>query len=81
MDNNEGFSDPRYTQLVQTISNETDPARLKTAYSQINDLLLDESFLMYMSPYPTLMAGRTGVHDVAPNLHGGWDFTTAWMEA
>jgi peptide/nickel transport system substrate-binding protein len=81
MSNNEGYIDPTYTQLVAAVTAETDPSKLQADYSQINDLLLDESFVMYISPYPTLMLGRTAAHDVSPNLHGGWDFTSAWLES
>jgi peptide/nickel transport system substrate-binding protein len=78
--NNEGFQDDRYTQLVANATTEVDPTKLMQVYSQINDLLLDESFVMYVSPYPTLMATRAGVHDMTPNLHGGWTFTDTWVE-
>jgi hypothetical protein len=57
-----------------------DPTRLKQLYSQLNDVLLDESFVMYMSPYLLLMLARAGFHDLAPNLHGGWAYTDAWLE-
>ncbi len=79
--NNEGFQDDRYTQLVSQATTEVDQTSLKQVYSQINDLLLDESFVMYISPYPTLMTTRAAVHDMTPNLHGGWTFTDAWLEA
>ena len=81
IDNNEGFRDDRYTQLVSNASTEVDQSRLKQVYSQINDLLLDESFVMYITPYPTLMMSRAAVHDMTPNLHGGWTFTDTWLEA
>jgi peptide/nickel transport system substrate-binding protein len=79
--NNEGFKSDVYSSLVTQVSTENDPAKLKQLYSQLNDVLLDESFVMYMSPYLLLMVGRNALHDLTPNLHGGWSFTDAWLDA
>ncbi len=80
-DNNEGFKSDTFTNLVQQVNTEVDPARLKQLYAQLNDVILDESFVMYMSPYLLLMLARAGVHDVVPNLHGGWAYTDAWLDS
>ncbi len=80
-DNNEGFSSDTYNSLVAASLTETDPAKLKQIYSQINDVILDESFIMYLTPNPVTLIARTGVHDMTPNLHGGWQFTDAWLDA
>ncbi len=78
--NNVGYSDDRYTQLIASVGSETDPVKQKQIYAQINDVLLDESFAMYLSPTPIIMLGTAGLHDVTPNAHGGWLLTTTWLD-
>jgi len=52
-----GFSNDQYTQLVNAIAVETDPAKQKVLYGQLNDLLLDQCFLMpIMSAVPSVLA-------------------------
>jgi ABC-type transport system substrate-binding protein len=80
-DNNENFKDDRYTQLVADAGSTTDPTKLKDVYAQLNDTLLDESFAIYLSPNLTTMLARQNVRDVLPNMHAGWTYTTAWMDA
>jgi peptide/nickel transport system substrate-binding protein len=77
--NNEGFENEQYTQLVNDMVLETDAQKLKQIYSQLNDILLDESFFMFISPSATLMVTRANVQDVTPHLRGGWNFTDAWL--
>ncbi|MBV9580800.1 MAG: ABC transporter substrate-binding protein, partial [Chloroflexi bacterium] len=51
-----GFVDDQYTQLVNAIAVETDPAKQKTLYGQLNDVLLDQCFLMpIMSAIPAVL--------------------------
>src|SRR5205085_1818258 len=48
--NNSGFSTPTYAQLVDAANAETDAGKLKQIYSQLNDIVLNESFICPMSP-------------------------------
>jgi ABC-type transport system substrate-binding protein len=51
-----GFVNDQYTQFVNAMAVETDPARQKTLYGQLNDLLLDQCFLMpIMSAVPSVL--------------------------
>jgi peptide/nickel transport system substrate-binding protein len=79
-DNSSGFKDQHFSQLVSEAGTDTNPTRLKQVYSEINDVLLDESFVMFLSPSALIMLARAGVHDITPNLYGGWHFTDAWVE-
>src|SRR5262249_20343010 len=79
-DNSSAFKSERFSKLVQDAGTLTDPPQLKQVYSQINDLLLDESFAMFLSPNSLIMLARAGVHDITPNLYGGWHFTESWLE-
>lgn len=44
------YSSARYTALIDRLLDETDEAKLKPAYAEITQLLLDESFVMPLSP-------------------------------
>jgi ABC-type transport system substrate-binding protein len=80
-DNNEGFRTDAYASLVAASLTETDPAKLKQIYSQINDILLDESFVIYITPNPVTLLARAGVKSITPHMHGGWLFTDTWLAA
>ncbi len=79
--NNEVFTDPIYSQLVGSIGSETDQSKLKLVYTQLNDFLLDQSFVMPISPTPLKMIGGAGVAGLTPHWHGGWLYTTASVAA
>jgi peptide/nickel transport system substrate-binding protein len=79
--NNVGFSDPQYVQLVNEVGTATDQTKLQQIYSQINDMILDQSFAMYLSPQLVTAVAQSSVHDLTPHLHGGWAFTNTWLDA
>jgi peptide/nickel transport system substrate-binding protein len=78
--NNAGFSDDTYTNLVAMVGAEPDPTRQRQLASQINDFLLDQSFVMTLGTNPLTLLARVGVHGVAPNLHQGFSFTDVWLD-
>jgi peptide/nickel transport system substrate-binding protein len=80
-DNNEGFKSDAYASLVAAALTETDAAKLKQIYSQINDIILDESFVMYVTPNTLTLLARAGVQSITPHLHGGWLLTDTWLAA
>lgn len=77
--NNEGYEDQTYAGLVADLTRETDPARLSQIYAQINDILLDQSFFMFIAPNAVLMLAGANVRDVNANAHGGWSLSDAWL--
>jgi peptide/nickel transport system substrate-binding protein len=79
--NNEGFKSDAYSQLVTAAGTETDPARQKQIYAQLNDLILDESFAPIVASSPGVMMTTTKVHGMAPTYHASFSFTNAWLEA
>jgi peptide/nickel transport system substrate-binding protein len=77
--NNSGYKTDQYSQLVSAAGTEPDPARQQQIYTQLNDLLLDESFGMFVSSAPPTMLTTSGLHDVQPVSIGGFGFTQAWL--
>jgi peptide/nickel transport system substrate-binding protein len=75
------FKDETYTQLVQAAGSEIDAAKRKQLYSQINDLILDQSFTMNVSSFLAVSVATGKVHGVqrAPT-GGGPILVDAWMD-
>ena len=78
--NSSGFVSDTYTQLVTAANAEPDKAKRKQLYTQLNDLFLDESFLMVLGTTPARALTRAGVKDIRNNAHGGFSFTHTWLE-
>ncbi|MBV9579031.1 MAG: ABC transporter substrate-binding protein [Chloroflexi bacterium] len=74
-----GFKDDQYTALVQSASVTTDAGQLKLQLSQLNDYLLDQSFVMVLCASPSLMLTNTNVHGLRFTRHQGVDWTNAWL--
>jgi len=81
LNNNEGFKSDNYTQQVAAAGTETDPTRQKQIYAQLNDLVLDESFVAIVSTSPQIMLTTARVHGLSPTAHASFSFTNAWMDA
>ena len=56
--NNVGYSDERYTQLIASAGSETDPSKQTQLYAQINDVLLDEKLRYVPVAYSDRHAGN-----------------------
>jgi peptide/nickel transport system substrate-binding protein len=81
VNNNSAFSTDAYTSLVGAAASEPDPAKLKAINSQLNDLFLDESFAICVATGPVTMVASAKTHGIAPNYHGGFTYTDAWLES
>jgi ABC-type transport system substrate-binding protein len=77
--NTAGFKSEAYTQLVNQLSTEPDDAKRAQLYAQMNDLLLDESFLMPLAPQRSPMVMKANVHGPRRDMAGGVYFTDTWM--
>jgi peptide/nickel transport system substrate-binding protein len=79
--NNEGYKNERYSQLIASGAAEPDPAKRKQIYSQLNDILLEDSFVMVIAPYPPRLVTTAAVHDVVTptSQPTNFTFTDAWM--
>jgi ABC-type transport system substrate-binding protein len=68
-------------QLVTTAGTETDPAKQKQIYAQLNDLVLDESFVAVVSTSPQIPMTSANVHGLSTTYHASFSFTGAWLDA
>jgi peptide/nickel transport system substrate-binding protein len=80
--NNEGYKNDTYTQLVASAASEPDPAKRKTIYAQINDIILEDSFVMVITNYPPKMVASSKVHDlVSPtSVPSFFWLTDVWLD-
>ena len=80
--NNQGFKDDRYTALIEAAAAEPDTAKRRQIYSEINDILLDESFVACITTYPPKMVTHAKLHDVVTpeSIPSEFYFNEAWLE-
>ena len=79
--NNEGYKNDTYTQLIAAGAAEPDAAKRKAIYSQLNDILLDDAFVMVLTPFPPRLVTTSAVHDVVTpdSQPTNFIFTDAWL--
>ena len=78
--NSSGFLSDTYTQLIAAANSEPDKEKRRQLYVQLNDLFLDESFLMVLASFPARILARSTVKNILTTAHGGYTFTHAWLE-
>jgi peptide/nickel transport system substrate-binding protein len=77
---NTGYTSPEYVNLFNMASAEPDNDKRKALYSQVNDLFLDQSFVMPINSSPARMLTHKTVHDIGLTQHGAFLFNAAWLE-
>ena len=75
-----GFTSDRYTQLIAGMASEPDDARRKELYSQMNDLLLDESVTMVMAPNAMRVASHANVQGVRWRINEVRAWEEMWLD-
>jgi peptide/nickel transport system substrate-binding protein len=70
--NNSQFKDDTYAKLVAQASAEPDAGKRKSLYSQLNDILLDESFIMVLAGAPPTLVAHSNVTGIEPSAHDGF---------
>jgi peptide/nickel transport system substrate-binding protein len=70
--NNSQFKDDTYSALIAQASAEPDAGKRKALYSQLNDILLDESFIMVLAGAPPTLVAHANVTGIEPSAHDGF---------
>jgi ABC-type transport system substrate-binding protein len=76
---NTGFTSEQYRNLHAQASVEPDAEKRRAYYSQITDLILDESFIMPIGSVPVRMVTRPQVNDIFSSRHGALMYNNAWL--
>jgi peptide/nickel transport system substrate-binding protein len=77
--NNSGWKNEQWTQLVSGLITEPDSAKQKAMIAQINDFVLDQSWVFPVSSNPAIMVTSSKVQGLVPSLYNGWFFDSAWL--
>jgi peptide/nickel transport system substrate-binding protein len=77
--NNSAFKSDEYVQLITTGATETDPEKLKTAYSQLNDLVLDQNFVFLVTVSPPLLLAKANVRGLQWTAHESPWYSDVWL--
>jgi peptide/nickel transport system substrate-binding protein len=76
--NASGFKNDRYEQLVKAAGADADPAKRKQIFSDLNDLLLEESFNAVISSQTVSVVTTAAVNGLAHSMHEAVIWTDAW---
>ena len=77
--NNSGFANERYSQLIAQASAEPDLAKRKQIYSEINDIFLDEAFYVSLSPLTLRILASAKVQGIKALNHDAFELKSAWL--
>jgi peptide/nickel transport system substrate-binding protein len=78
--NNSGYTNDKYVQLITQAATEPDAAKQKALYSQMNDLLLDESFVGFVAPSTaSSYIASSKVNGIAWTAHESPWYLDAWL--
>jgi peptide/nickel transport system substrate-binding protein len=77
--NASAFKSERYEQLVRAVGAEPDQAKRKQIFSDLNDVLLDESFVAIVSSKTVSAVAKASVNGMAHSMHEAVIWTDAWL--
>jgi ABC-type transport system substrate-binding protein len=78
--NSAGFREARYAELINSAATEADAAKRKQIYGQLNDYLLDQSFTMPLSLYPSAGLTTARVHGLTLDMIPRYTLRNTWLE-
>jgi peptide/nickel transport system substrate-binding protein len=79
--NNSGWDNQRWKDYVAALSVETDAARQKSMIAEMNDFVLDESWVFPISSQPSILMSTNKLQGVVPTMHNGYYYDAAWFIA
>jgi peptide/nickel transport system substrate-binding protein len=74
-----GFRSERYVQLLNAVTSEPDSSKRRDLYNQLNDFLLDESFVISVSGTAPIAALRPSVRGLKHTVHEAILYTDVWL--
>ncbi len=73
------YASPEYSDLIDRAAAETDPAARRKIFEQLNQLILDESFMLTITSLPTTFGYADHVGGLITNLEGMPLLDEAWI--
>jgi len=77
--NNSGWKNDQWTQLVTTLTTEPDASKRNALIPQINDYVLDQSWVFPICSSPSILVTTNKLQGLVPALYNGWFFDAAWL--
>lgn len=77
--NASGFKSDKYTQLVNDVGKEPDPAKRKSLYDQLNDVMLDEAWMYPLAGYDLAIISSNKVKGMTRSVRDTTDWVETWM--
>ena len=78
--NASNYKSDAYKDLVSKLLVEPDPSKRKALYSQVNDIILDDAWLLIYATRPDQAVVSTKVHDFQWPPFSRTEFTDVWMD-
>jgi peptide/nickel transport system substrate-binding protein len=75
--NNSGWKNDQWTQLVTNLVTEPDPAKQKVMIPEMNDFVLDQTWIFALASNPAILVTARNVQGLVPALYNGWFFDGA----
>jgi ABC-type transport system substrate-binding protein len=79
--NASNYKSDAYKDLVGKLLVEPDPSKRKALYSQVNDIILDDAWLLIYATRPDHAVVSKKVHDFQWPPFSRTEFTDVWMDA
>ena len=78
--NNSGYKTERWSELVEAVGTETDPAKQKELYGQVNDYMIDEAWSIVFAERAVIWLARSGVKNVNPTGRQSFLWHEVWLD-
>jgi len=77
--NNSGYQDPTWTQLVNAVSTETDSAKQRQLYAQINDYMIDQAWSIVFAERAVIWLAPGNVQNLKPTGRSSFVWDEVWI--
>jgi peptide/nickel transport system substrate-binding protein len=79
--NNSGFKTERWTQLVDAVGTETDPAKQKQLYAEVNDYMIDEAWSIVFAERAVIWLTRGNIKNMNPTGRQSFIWKEVWIDS
>jgi peptide/nickel transport system substrate-binding protein len=79
--NNSGYKTDQWSTLVDAVGTETDPAKQKQLYGQVNDFMIDEAWSIVFAERAVIWLARSAIKNVNPTGRQSFLWHEAWIDA
>ena len=79
--NNSGFKTDEWTKLVDAVGTETDAAKQKALYDQVNDYIIDQAWSIAFSQRAVIYLTSAKVKGMVPTGRQSFLWKEAWLDA